>query len=263
MSVVPPFDKYAAYQAAVQSPREDARFLRRVYRELRGQEPVVLREDFCSTFALCCEWVKLADDTRAVGIDIDPEPLRYGKVHYVPKLSASQQKRLVTLRRDVTKPVALRADVICALNFSYFLFKSRQSLVQYFRNCRGALSANGVLAVDAFGGPFHEEPHVHTRRVPGLSYFFEQETFDPVTRNARFSIHFKPTRGRMHRAAFSYDWRMWSIPEIRDAMVDAGFAHTQVYWEGTTRAGLGNGVFSRKESGEPCQAWVAYVVAQR
>jgi hypothetical protein len=263
MSVVPPFDKYAAYQAAVQSPREDARFLRRVYRELRGREPVVLREDFCSTFTLCCEWVRLHKANRAVGVDIDPEPLRYGEKHYASMLSESQQRRVSTLQRDVMKSGSVRADIVCALNFSYFLFKSRQSLVRYFERCQSALSADGILAVDAFGGPFHEEPNVHTRRLRGLTYYFEQETFDPITRHARFSIHFKPTRGRTHKRAFTYDWRLWSIAEIRDAMIDAGFARTHVYWEGTTRQGVGNGVFSRKESGEPCQAWVAYIIALR
>ena len=64
----------------------------------------------------------------------------------------------------------------------------------------------------------------------------------------------------MHKRAFSYDWRMWTIPEIREAMADAGFKATHVYWEGTARNGLGNGVFTRKARGESCQAWIAYVV---
>ncbi len=263
MSVLHPFDKYAAYQAAVQSPDEDARFLRRVYRELRHKEPRSMREDFCSTFALCCEWVRLHKENRAIGIDIDPEPLQYGKRHYLSKLSDNQQSRITTLQRDVMKPNAPHADIICALNFSYFFLKKREDLVSYFRSCRNTLLDKGILVVDAFGGPFHEEPNVHTRRVPGLTYQFEQDSFDPITREARFSIHFKPKLGRIHKRVFSYDWRMWTIPEIQDAMTDAGYKRSYVYWEGTNREGLGNGVFSRKESGESCQAWVAYLIALR
>jgi hypothetical protein len=55
---------------------------------------------------------------------------------------------------------------------------------------------------------------------------------------------------------------MWSIPEIRDVMLDAGFNEVEVYWEGTARNGRGSGRFTRKERGEPCQVWVAYVVGR-
>ena len=29
--------------------------------------------------------------------------------------------------------------------------------------------------------------------------------------------------------AFTYEWRLWSVPELRDAMLEAGFASTEVY----------------------------------
>jgi hypothetical protein len=29
--------------------------------------------------------------------------------------------------------------------------------------------------------------------------------------------------------AFIYRWRLWSVPELRDAMAEAGFKTTQVY----------------------------------
>ena len=29
--------------------------------------------------------------------------------------------------------------------------------------------------------------------------------------------------------AFIYNWRLWTVPELRDAMSEVGFAHTQVY----------------------------------
>ncbi len=81
------FDKHAAYALAVQSPKEDARFLRRVYRELRGKEARILREDFCGTFALCCEWVKANGDSSAFGLDIDPAPIEYGSCNYLSALT--------------------------------------------------------------------------------------------------------------------------------------------------------------------------------
>ena len=54
-----PLDKYSLYSRAVQQPDVDVRFLRELYRELKGKTPKVLREDFCGTFSVCCEWVKL------------------------------------------------------------------------------------------------------------------------------------------------------------------------------------------------------------
>src|SRR5437868_4175927 len=76
----PPFDKYELYRESVQSPAEDVRFLEEVWRDARGGSgtPRIFREDFCGTFANCCEWVKLGRDRVAHGVDLDSEPLDYG-----------------------------------------------------------------------------------------------------------------------------------------------------------------------------------------
>ena len=256
------FDKYEAYARSVQSPREDARFMRLVYRNLNKSEPTIMREDFCGTFALCCEWVKLDETKRAIGLDIDPEPLAYGTETYLSELTPSQQKRVRTLERDVLVRYASKSDIICALNFSYFCFQERATLLRYFKACRQSLRPEGLFVVDAFGGPQCGEPSTDKKRLPGLTYYFEQENFDPINNRTRFSIHFKPKDGKTRKRAFTYDWRMWSIPEIRDVMLDAGFKEVEVYWEGTSRDGRGSGRFNRKAKGEPCQVWVAYVVGR-
>ncbi len=62
---------------------------------------------------------------------------------------------------------------------------------------------------------------------------------------------------------FTYDWRMWSIPEIRDIMHEVGFRKTHVYWEGTAKDGSGDGNFTRVDHGEACQSWIAYVVGEK
>lgn len=257
------FDKYAAYGAAVQIPQNEAKFLYSLYKNANGTEPKTLREDFCGTFAICCEWAKLGAGTQAIGLDIDPEPLAYGKRHYLAKLKPAHQKRVQALERDVLGRNLIRADVVCALNFSYFAFHARGTLVDYFRSCRRSLNRNGLFVVDTFGGPQHGEPSVDTKRLPGMTYYFEQEHFDPINNRTRFSIHFKPKAARRRKRAFTYDWRMWSIPEIRDAMLDAGFSSVDVYWEGTARNGRGSGRFSKRDKGEPCQVWVAYVVGRK
>ncbi|MCX6130169.1 MAG: class I SAM-dependent methyltransferase, partial [Proteobacteria bacterium] len=113
------FDKYEYYQRSVQSPDVDAVFLARVYQELRNKEPISLGEDFCAAFALSCEWAKLSPEKLAYGIDLDPEPLEYGRNHYLNKLSAEQQKRVHLFQSDVMNPELPKSDIIAPLNFSY------------------------------------------------------------------------------------------------------------------------------------------------
>jgi SAM-dependent methyltransferase len=256
-----PFDKYAAYSQSVQSPEEDVKILRRVYRELTGNEPHVMREDFCGAFALCCEWAKLGEDKRAIGLDIDPEALAYGRKNYLPLLDAKAQRQIKILKRNVLSPSLPSADIICALNFSYFIFHQRPTLLKYFSACRRSLRSGGLMMVDLFGGSECQEASIDTHRYPGLTYYWEQQNFDPINHHARFRINFKPKGGRLRKGVFTYDWRMWTIPEVRDLMIDAGFRKVDVYWEGTARDGTGSGKFHRRTKGEACDVWIAYVVA--
>lgn len=257
------FDKYAAYAQAVQSPVEDARFLRRVYRELTGNEPRTMREDFCGAFALCCEWAKLGKDKIAIGLDIDPEALSYGHTHYKSSLTSDEQSRVIAYERDVLRAKVKSADIICALNFSYFIFHAREQLRSYFKSCREALKRNGLLVVDIFGGTQCTHPSIDTKRIAGLQYFWEQKTFDPISNRAQFYIHFKTKDGQKFNRAFSYDWRMWGIPEIRDLMTEVGFKEIAIYCEGTRRDGSGNGRFTRQERTEAGEVWVAYIIGRR
>ena len=56
---------------------------------------------------------------------------------------------------------------------------------------------------------------------------------------------------------------MWSIPELRDILLEAGFVKTHVYWEGTTKDGEGDGIYTRTEKGESCPSWTAYIVSEK
>ena len=66
------------------------------------------------------------------------------------------------------------------------------------------------------------------------------------------------------RNAFVYDWRLWTMPELRELMAEAGFIDVHVLWEGTQAATRsGNGVFRRKEKGDADSAWIVYVVGRK
>lgn len=60
----------------------------------------------------------------------------------------------------------------------------------------------------------------------------------------------------------AYDWRLWTLPEIRELLGEAGFSRSDVYWESYDRkTGKGNGVF-RKRIHAPAEAvWIGVVVA--
>ena len=53
-------------------------------------------------------------------------------------------------------------------------------------------------------------------------------------------IHFKFKDGSRIKKAFSYDWRLWTLPEIREVMEEAGFSNTRVYWEDEDEEGEGS-----------------------
>lgn len=255
------FDKYQVYTEVVQSPGHDARFLRGLYTKLVGHKPVTLREDFCGTHALARAWVELGSEMRGIGIEIDPEPIQYGKERDSAALSQGQLKRLNIVEASVLSPGLPKADIICAFNFSYFCFHSREVLLKYFKRVRVSLNKSGIFVLDIFGGTQHGAPSCDTKRLPGMRYEFQQEFFDPISNSTRFYLNFYPRGQKAQKKAFTYDWRMWSIPEVRDILKDAGFKTSTVYWEGTAKNGRGSGRYHPREKGESCQVWTAYIVA--
>ncbi len=260
-----PFDKYYYYSDSVQAPESDVEFVSKTFEEIVGRKPKVVREDFCGTFSFCCEWVKLDRENKAIGLDIDQEPIDYGFQHYFTNLDEDQKKRVEIKNKDVLSGRLPKTEVICAMNFSYFIFKERETLKKYFKGCHTSLEAGGLLILDCFGGSkcyeANEEETVDDEQH--YSYFWDQDSFDPVTNDAMFYIHFKRKGEPRREKCFTYDWRLWSIPELKDILKEVGFKDIHIYWEGTTDDGEGDGVFSKVTVGEECESWVAYIVAEK
>lgn len=257
------YDKYYYYNKSVQSADVDVKFFRDTYVELKKKKPQVFREDFCGTFKLSCEWVKLDDSFIAKGIDLDPEPIAYGKEFYLPKLKQGQIDRMDIQEGNVLDDGLPKADIIAACNFSYFIFKQRQTLKDYFANSLKSLNDDGIMVLDIFGGSECYEPNEEETEHDDYSYFWDQDSFDPVTNEALFYIHFKPKGEKKMKKAFTYDWRMYSIPEVKDILMEVGFKNVQIYWEGTDDDGEGDGEFKPVEKGEDCESWIAYIVAEK
>lgn len=255
------FDKYFYYYLSVQSPESDVQFLEETYQGLRLRKPRSLREDFCGTFAISCEWVQLNPKYESYAVDKDPDPIAYGKNTYLTQLRKSQRKRLHVLEANVLDKNLPCVDIVLAANFSYYVFKSRKLLRDYFKNVYKTLNKKGIFVVDCFGGPGCLEPNEEKTRHKDFTYFWDQDSYDPITHHAQFYIYFKK-KGKKKQKSFSYDWRMWTIAEIREVMEEVGFKKTHVYWEGTDDNGEGDGIFTLVEEGEYCEAWVAYVVGE-
>ncbi len=257
------FDKYSYYINSVQSPDTDVEFFEETYKDLRKKKPEVLREDFCGTHKISCEWVKRNKKYKAFGVDLDPEPIEYGKENYQSELKESERNRIEIFQANVLDKDLPKADIIDASNFSYFIFKDRKSLLKYFKSVRKKLKKDGIFIIDVFGGSKCHEANEEETDHGEYSYFWDQASFDPITNFTEFHIHFKRKGEKKREKVFSYDWRMWSIPELRDILEDAGFKKTHVYWEGTEEdSEEGNGIFTRTEVGEECEAWVAYIVSE-
>ena len=257
------FDKYWYYRRSVQSPDWEVRFIEKCYKRLKGKNAYVFREDFCFTFALSCEWVKLGKQHQSVSIDIDDRPLKYGKENYLSQLTVDQQKRIKVVHSDVLARGLFKADIISALNFSYFVFKKREQLKKYFRNCFKSLNPTGLFVLDCFGGSQCFESNEEQINYRDFIYYWDQKNFDPISHQAMFYIHYKRKGEKKRERVFTYDWRLWMIPEIKEILQEVGFRKTHVYWEGTDKQGEGNGIFTRRKTGEDCESWVAYIVSEK
>ncbi|HYC01235.1 MAG TPA: class I SAM-dependent methyltransferase [Candidatus Limnocylindrales bacterium] len=255
-------DKYDLYVRSVQSPDYEVAFFDRAFRSYYGRVPLVLREDFCGTAAVCYDWVNSRRDRRAIGVDLDPEPIQWGRQRYLPTLKNGGHKRIKIIQGDV-RTTRAKADIIAAQNFSYFCFETRDEMRRYFQHTRRHLPAEGLLVLDALGGSevFEEDREdVHSYR--GFRYVWHQISFDPITHHCRYAIHFRFKDGSELKNAFTYEWRLWTLPELRELLLEAGFKGADVYWEMTDRkTGEGNGVYRKREHGDADPAWVAYLVA--
>lgn len=257
----PSTDRHRLYELAVQSPDVNVEFIDRVYKRLHQKKPSTLKEDFCGTAILSAEWVKTRKTNRAIGVDLDPETLDWGQKHNLDPLGedAGRVSLMQADVRDVTRP---RVDVVVALNFSYFVFKHSTDLTAYFEKVRSSLTDGGVFVLDIFGGWEAYMDLVDRTRYDGFTYQWEQKGINPITNEGRFEIHFKFHGGGGIKRAFTYDWRLWSIPEVRECLEAAGFETVDIYWEGIDpETDEGNGVFRRVKKVENCPGWHTFIVA--
>ncbi len=256
-------DRHKLYEASVQDTESELEFVAETFQSLVGRPLRHLREDFCGTANTACDWVRLHPDNRAIGVDLDEEVLDWGRRHHFARLDPDAQSRMTMVHADVMGVSEPKVDAIIAMNFSYYLFKSRQSLRAYFKHCLDNLLDDGVLIMDSFGGfEAHRELEESTE-YDDFTYVWDQHYFDPITHDTICQIHFEFPDGSKLPRAFEYHWRLWTLPEIQELLGEAGFNDVGVYWEGTdSDTGEGDGVYTRQAHGEADAGWIAYIVAR-
>lgn len=260
-SIISPELKYKLYEQSVQCFENDIEFMQEQFQKYLNRKPLSLREDFGGTGALSCGWVKNNENARAYAIDLDSEPQDYGKKYHLTKLSDEQQSRMNFINGNVLDQYPFKVDIIAAFNFSYFIFKERSVLLNYFQSVYKGLEDDGAFFVDIFGGTEAYGPIVEETEYDDHSYFWDCEKYNPLTNECLYYIHFKTLDdNHKYEKVFVYDWRMWTPKELEEIMLEAGFSKVIKFWEGEGEDEDGDGEFFQSEEEENCESWVTYII---
>ena len=259
-------DRHELYELSVQCAEAEVDFVSDTFKALRGRPARLLREDFCGTANVCCEWVRRDVHNRAIGVDLDAEVLSWGRAHNLAALEKEQAERISLVEADVMEVETEAPDIVSAMNFSYWLFKERAQLKRYFQRVYKALSDDGIFFLDAYGGydsfrEIEEEREIETD-LGDVTYVWEQASFNPIDHDLVCHIHFHFEDGSSLEPAFSYHWRLWTLPEIRDLLEECGFRVT-VYWQGWDEDGEPDGEFYPATEADADAGWIAYITAEK
>jgi SAM-dependent methyltransferase len=256
-------DRHELYELSVQAPESDADTLAQLFRRYRKREALSLREDFCGTATLSTAWARSKPGRTAIGIDLDQPTMDWGKAHRVEPAGPEVAARVDLRRANVMDGVGPKVDLAAGLNFSYNVLHQRRELLAYFEAARRKLVDDGMLVLDVFGGWEIMATRINRRKVGKFTYRWEQRSFNPLSHHLVCAIGFDFPDGSAIDDAFFYDWRLWTVAELRDAMYEVGFSRVRALWERTDFDGEGTGVYYEPKNVENQESWWTYVVAER
>ena len=269
-SIASQSDIHQLYQKAVQKPGFEVDFMTQTFQALRGRQPMRMREDFCGTGFLARRWGLSHPERRADGVDLCGKTLAWGEAHNLAPKAEQLGGRVVLHEGDVCTTSTPAADVTCAFNFSFCVFKTRDQLRGYFEAARKNLAADGLLFLDIYGGTEAITELEEESELGDFDYIWEQETFNPLTHETVCHIHFAFPDGSKIKQAFTYQWRLWTVPELRELLLEAGFSAVKVYWERMDETDEldedgdviieASGDFEEQTVVENQESWVCYVV---
>ena len=222
------FDKHDLYELCVQNPEACIPLLSAIH----ANKPLVLAEDFAGTAVLSHQWVAQSEHHRAIATDLDQEALNKHGDH--PRIT----KHLANVN-DAQPDPSNPADIIFVGNFSIGYHHTRAELVTYLKQAHARLKqTQGTFLCDTYGGEgsftlggVHRPTPMGDGRL--CRYTWEQRDADPLTGMVTDVIHFRIEHAgnitEEYDDAFTYHWRLWSVPELRDAMQEAGFKSINCY----------------------------------
>ena len=259
-------DKHALYQVSVQSPGVDIEFFEEQFTKYRARKPMRMREDFCGTALMSTEWCKTDPQRTALGVDLDGATLAWGREHNIDPAGPDVAGRVKLAQADVRETRFAKVDLTLAMNFSYCVFHTREQLGEYFTAACKGLVRDGMLALEVYGGTESMSVLEEERPVRGATYIWEQEKFCPIDHRTLCHISWRFKDRSLLKHAFTYDWRLWTLPELHELLLAAGFKEVKFYFERVDGDPdddflTGTGEFVEHTEIDNQEAWLAYVIA--
>jgi hypothetical protein len=265
-------DRHSLYELSVQDPPSEVEFTTTTFQKLRGREALSLREDFCGTAVFSLAWVESHPERTAIGVDLDRDTLDWGLYERIRPAGGDVESRITLRNGDVLEPKPPLVDVAVAFNFSYWCFETRADLRRYFEAARAGLVADGVFYLDTYGGTEVPRHEINEREVEdedgtanggqSFTYVWEQVDYNPITAHMNCAIHFKfRDRTRMDDA-FTYSWRVWTLPELIELLHEAGFVRVRVWADEENQRGTSTGRHVEVENLANEGVWWVYISAE-
>jgi SAM-dependent methyltransferase len=219
---------------------------------------------------LCVEWCKSHPKRTALGVDLCQDTLAWGKQHNLKPAGRDVATRVDLRHANVLDIHEPKVDVTCAMNFSYCVFKTRGALRHYFESVHQGLKKDGIFVLDLLGGTETMDVIEEERELEGetFTYIWDQAKFNPITHDFLCHIHFGFPDGSRMEKAYTYDWRLWTLPELREVLAEAGFSRVHVLWEqfeddpegGEDQISTGEYKDTLKANNQ--ESWITYIVAE-
>lgn len=265
-------DRHELYALSVQDPPSEIEFITQTFRKLRGRKPLSIREDFCGTAVFSLAWVQSDAKRTAVGVDLDRDTLHWGLEHRIRPAGEDVEQRIVLRNANVLEVSGPQVEVAVGFNFSYWCFATRESLRSYFEAARAGLLPGGVLFLDACGGTEIVMPNVDEREVVNddgivndgepFTYVWEQVSYNPITAHMDCAIHFEFEDGSRLDQAFTYSWRLWTLAELHELLLEAGFGKVRFWAEIEDEDGDGTGDYDEVDALDNEGSWWVYISAE-
>mmetsp|Transcript_21860 Transcript_21860/g.37678 ORF Transcript_21860/g.37678 Transcript_21860/m.37678 type:complete len:364 (-) Transcript_21860:978-2069(-) len=257
-------DKYICYERSVNAPQADLNFIIKAYRIAYHKKPITLREDFCGTAALLCQFVASDVERTGYGVDNDQDVLQWAKQNGSLAKNPNIQDRVHlvwgdSFRDTLEQPV----DVVVAFNYALCFSHTRTRLLEYLRNAfKGLDKKCGMFVADLYGGTSsYVQNKTSKREFPEFTYIWEQISYDFASNIASNALSFKFPDGSMMKRVFTYQFRLWTLRDIEEALYEVGFTSV-TFWVAESDDNGTIGEFTeRKEIRGDIETFNAFIVA--